>query len=76
MNALNCRFIGEYEKGEMIGEGTYGIVFFAKDKNTNEQLAIKKMKVLDNQDGFPMTSLREVKILKMLSNHPNIACLR
>jgi serine/threonine protein kinase len=76
MNALNCRFIGEYEKGEMIGEGTYGIVFFAKDKNTNEQLAIKKMKVLDNQDGFPMTSLREVKILKMLSNHPNIVSLR
>jgi serine/threonine protein kinase len=60
----------------MIGEGTYGIVFFAKDKNTNEQLAIKKMKVLDNQDGFPMTSLREVKILKMLSSHPNIVSLR
>lgn len=76
MNALNCRFIGEYEKGEMIGEGTYGIVFFAKDKNTNEQLAIKKMKVLDNQDGFPITSLREVKILKMLSTHPNIVSLR
>lgn len=76
MNALNCRFIGEFEKGEIIGEGTYGIVFFAKDKNTNEPLAIKKMKVLDNQDGFPMTSLREVKILKMLSNHPNIVGLK
>jgi serine/threonine protein kinase len=60
----------------MIGEGTYGIVFFAKDKNSNEQLAIKKMKVLDNQDGFPITSLREVKILKMLSNHPNIVSLK
>jgi hypothetical protein len=33
-------------------------VFFAKDKSTGEKLAIKKMKVLDNQDGFPMTSLR------------------
>lgn len=76
MQALNCRFIGEYEKGEMIGEGTYGIVFYAKDKTTLEQLAIKKMKVLDNQDGFPMTSLREVKILRMLSNHPNIVSLR
>lgn len=42
----------------MIGEGTYGIVFEAKDKNSNEQLAIKKMKVLDNMDGFPITSLR------------------
>jgi hypothetical protein len=34
------------------------------------------MKVLDNQDGFPMTSLREVKILKMLSHHPNIISLK
>jgi serine/threonine protein kinase len=58
MNVLNCRFIGEFEKGDIIGEGTYGIVFQAKDKQTNEQLAIKKMKVLDNMDGFPITSLR------------------
>ena len=76
MNALNCRFIGEFEKGEMIGEGTYGVVFFARDKKTEEKVAIKKMKVLDNQDGFPITSLREVKILKMLGNHPNIVKLR
>ena len=34
MNALNCRFIGEFEKGGVIGEGTYGIVFFAKDKHS------------------------------------------
>jgi len=34
------------------------------------------MKVLDNQDGFPITSLREVKILRMLSNHPNIISLK
>lgn len=34
------------------------------------------MKVLDNQDGFPMTSLREVKILKTLANHPNIVGLK
>ena len=58
MNALNCKFIGDFEKGEIIGEGTYGIVFFAKNKQTQEPLAIKKMKVLDNQDGFPITSLR------------------
>ncbi len=58
MNTLNCRFIGEFEKGDVIGQGTYGIVFFAKDRTTGEHLAIKKMKVLDNQDGFPITSLR------------------
>jgi serine/threonine protein kinase len=43
---------------DIIGEGTYGIVFFAKDKNTGEHFAIKKMKVFDHNDGFPITSLR------------------
>lgn len=76
MNSLNCRFIGEFEKGEVIGEGTYGIVFFARSKDSSQPLAIKKMKVLDNQDGFPITSLREVKILQKLSGHPNIVALK
>ena len=58
MHSENCRFIGEFQKGDMIGEGTYGIVFFARDKGTGEQYAIKKMKVLETQGGFPITSLR------------------
>lgn len=34
------------------------------------------MRILDNQSGFPITSLREVKILKQLNNHPNIIRLK
>lgn len=30
------------------------------------------MKVFDNNNGFPITSLREVKILQILGDHPNI----
>jgi cell division cycle 2-like protein len=30
------------------------------------------MRVLDQNGGFPITSLREIKILKKLSKHPNI----
>lgn len=33
------------------------------------------MRVLDPNDGFPITSLREIKILKKLSKHPNIVNL-
>lgn len=42
----------------MVGEGTYGVVFIGKDKLTNETYAIKKMRVLDQSEGFPITSLR------------------
>lgn len=59
----------------MIGEGTYGVVFQGKDKTNNKMYAIKKMRVLDQSEGFPMTSLREIKILKKLSKHPNIVNL-
>ena len=34
------------------------------------------MRVLDPNDGFPITSLREIKILKALARHPNIVNLR
>lgn len=75
-STFNCRFIGEFEQMHMVGEGTYGVVFVGRDKQTNETFAIKKMRVLDQNDGFPITSLREIKILKSLSKHPNIVNLK
>lgn len=32
---FNCRYVGEFEQLDMIGEGTYGVVFLGKDKETN-----------------------------------------
>lgn len=32
---FNCREISQFIRLDMIGEGTYGIVFIGKDKNTN-----------------------------------------
>lgn len=55
-----------------MGEGTYGTVYRAKDKKSGKEVAIKKMKVHDTQEGFPITSLREVKVLRALAGHPNI----
>ena len=35
----------KYEKMERLGEGTYGVVFRAKDTNTNAIVALKKIKL-------------------------------
>jgi protein kinase-like protein len=51
--------------------GTYGIVFRARDKETNEIVALKKLKLDKEKAGFPITSLREIKTLLSL-HHPNI----
>ncbi|KPM02339.1 cyclin-dependent kinase 1-like protein [Sarcoptes scabiei] len=60
-----------YQKIEKIGEGTYGVVYKAKHKKTSELVALKKIRLENEDDGVPSTAIREVTILKELL-HPNI----
>ena len=71
----NCRSVSDFEKLHTLGEGTYGTVYCAKDKISNNIVALKKVKIHDPESGFPITSLREIKTLQMLSGHPNIVKL-
>uniref|UniRef100_M4B398 Cyclin-dependent kinase 2 homolog n=1 Tax=Hyaloperonospora arabidopsidis (strain Emoy2) TaxID=559515 RepID=M4B398_HYAAE len=64
-----------YEKLECIGAGTYGQVYMAKDKATGEVVAIKKIRSLNEVQGLPVTTIREIKVLKCLS-HPNLVELK
>uniref|UniRef100_A0AC35UGD6 Cyclin-dependent kinase 7 n=1 Tax=Rhabditophanes sp. KR3021 TaxID=114890 RepID=A0AC35UGD6_9BILA len=69
---------GRYEKVRHLGEGQFANVYLAKDTETNELVAIKKIKLGsrdDIRDGINRTALREIKLLQEL-NHPNIICLR
>lgn len=59
---------------EKLGEGTFGLVSKATSKRTGQMMALKKIIIHNEKDGFPITALREVKLLKMLS-HPNILTL-
>ena len=61
----------KYEKIEKIGEGTYGYVYKARDQTTGETVALKKIKLENEDEGVPSTAMREISILKEL-NHPNI----
>jgi len=63
-----------YQKLEKIGEGTYGIVYKAKDKKSGELLALKKIRLEAEDEGIPSTAIREISLLKQLQ-HPNIVRL-
>ncbi|WPG97265.1 Hypothetical protein R9X50_00003800 [Acrodontium crateriforme] len=64
--------ISDYEvMNEKLGEGTFGVVSKARSKRTGNIVALKKILMHNEKEGFPITALREVKLLKMLS-HPNI----
>ncbi|XP_070757963.1 cyclin-dependent kinase 2 isoform X3 [Enoplosus armatus] len=64
-----------FQKVEKIGEGTYGVVYKAKNKVTGETVALKKIRLDTETEGVPSTAIREISLLKELS-HPNIVKLR
>jgi len=69
------RSVEIFEKIDQIGEGTYGKVYMAKNKETNETVALKKIRMANEKEGFPITAIREIKILKEL-HHENIVQLK
>jgi len=58
-----CRSVDCYERICRIDEGTYGVVYRAKEKSTGEVVALKKIKMEKEKEGFPLTSIREINIL-------------
>ncbi|ENN81623.1 hypothetical protein YQE_01986, partial [Dendroctonus ponderosae] len=69
------RCVDMFEVIAQIGEGTYGQVYKAKDVHANELVALKKVRLENEKEGFPITAVREIKILRQL-NHKNIVNLR
>lgn len=63
-----------YEKIEFLGEGQFATVYKARDTQTENIVAVKKIKVgsrAEAKDGINRTALREIKLLQEL-HHPNI----
>ena len=60
-----------YTKIEKIGEGTYGVVYKARNKVTGQLVALKKIRLENQEEGVPSTAIREISLLKELK-HPNI----
>ncbi|KAG8983375.1 kinase subunit of RNA polymerase II carboxy-terminal domain kinase I, partial [Tulasnella sp. 427] len=63
-----------YQLVNQVGEGTFGKVYKAKNVMNGRLVALKRIKVEAEKDGFPVTALREIKLLQSLS-HPNIILL-
>ncbi|GLD95621.1 hypothetical protein PINS_up004298 [Pythium insidiosum] len=65
----------KFQKVEKIGEGTYGIVYKARDLTTGRLVALKKIRLEADDEGVPSTAMREISLLKELSTHPNVVHL-
>ncbi|KAF4494208.1 CMGC CDK CDC2 kinase [Fusarium agapanthi] len=64
-----------YQKLEKIGEGTYGVVYKARDlANGGRIVALKKIRLEAEDEGVPSTAIREISLLKEMRD-PNIVRL-
>ena len=81
LKGTGCRNVNNYKIIEdHIGEGTFGMVFkaeyvgnmdYAEKMGIPKIVALKKIKMEDNKEGFPITALREIMIMKKC-HHENL----
>ncbi|KAI1725999.1 protein kinase domain-containing protein [Ditylenchus destructor] len=71
-----CRNVAEFECLNRIEEGTFGVVYRAIEKKTDEIVALKRLKMEKEREGFPITSLREINMLLKCGKHPNVVNVR
>jgi len=69
------RDISAFKDLVQVGEGMYGQVYRATERDSGNTYALKKILFCEQQEGFPMTTIREIKILSEL-DHPNIVDLK
>merc|ERR1719240_2318654 len=62
---------GRFQIAEKLGEGTYGKVYKAVSRESGEFFALKKIRILYEEEGVPGTAIREVSLLKEC-DHPNV----
>ncbi|AMD21784.1 HFL072Wp [Eremothecium sinecaudum] len=63
-----------YERITQVGEGTYGKVYKCRNVYTNKLVALKKLRLETERDGFPITSIREIKLLQQCQ-HENVSTI-
>lgn len=57
-----------------VGEGTFGKVYKARNTATGVNVALKRIRMEAEKDGFPVTAMREIKLLQSL-RHQNVVQL-
>eukprot|EP00775_Hariotina_reticulata_P006093 gene6093-6331_t len=64
-----------YERLQELGSGSYAVVYKARNRETDEVIALKKLRFGFDEQGLPSSTLREISLLKELK-HSNIVELK
>ncbi|KAJ6247097.1 cyclin-dependent kinase c-2 [Anaeramoeba flamelloides] len=64
-----------FRKIKDLGLGSYGEVFLSENIKTHERVALKRVRMSGESEGFPLTAIREIKLLQMI-DHKNVVKLK
>ena len=56
-----------YRRTEILGQGAYGKVYKGQDLRTGQIVALKRALTVSDEEGIPPTTLREISVLKTVS---------
>lgn len=76
MNGCAFHVNSKYKPIGAIGQGSYGVVCSVQNTETNEKLAIKKIKPMAGDEWDATHTLREIRLMKELGSHENIIKLK
>lgn len=57
-----------YEKLSRLGEGSYGIVYKCRDRETGQLVAVKRFVESEEDPAIRKIALREIRLLKVMKN--------
>lgn len=57
-----------YERLQELGSGSYAVVYKARNRETDEVIALKKLRFGFDEQGLPSSTLREISLLKELKH--------
>jgi serine/threonine protein kinase len=68
--SISPRF--DLSSARILGRGSYGVVTTAIDTKDGSHIAIKRIRPYANDEWDARHTLREIRLLKLLTPHPNV----
>lgn len=63
-----------YQITRQLGQGAYGVVCSARDNDTGQTVAVKKVTSIFSKTILTKRALREIKLLEHFRGHKNVSC--
>jgi len=64
-----------YTPRKLLGRGSFGVVCTAHDRDTDTVIAVKRIRPYANDEWDARHTLREIRLMRLLGDHPNIISL-